>query len=124
MKIFISEADRQSARRIALKNIARFFNINEWQSKSNDDLIEDIAALKDKDAIAIDKLLKQYFKAYDEWFAFYQKRKPIKNETEAEYNLSSKDQKELDVLIGKRQNALDDLQKKFDELQLIRNTIK
>jgi hypothetical protein len=118
MKIFISEADRESARRIALKNIARYFNISDWESKTNDKLLEDISTLENKSAIIIVKLLNEYFKAYDEWFAFYQQRKKVEKDTEKEYILNSDEQKELGELIYKRQSALDSLQEKFDELQL------
>ena len=118
MKIFISEADRQSAQRIAIKNIARFFNLKDWEFKPNEELINDLSVLPDKAAVAIFKLLKEYFKAYDEWFTFYQQPKKIENENLTEYNLNSKEQKELDELINKRQSALNALQGKFDELQL------
>jgi hypothetical protein len=116
MKIFISEADRQSARRIALKNISRFYNVPDWESKDNGELLNDLSVLNDKSPIVIFNLLTEYFKAYDEWFSFYQKRN--KTENEAEYNLTSSEQNELEKLINKRQKTLDALQKKFDELQL------
>jgi hypothetical protein len=118
MKIFISEADRQSARRIAIKNIARFFNLPDWESKPNEELYNDIAVLTDKSAVSLFKLLKEYFEAYDKWFTFYQRRKKLGNETWTEYDLSSKEQKELHELINKRQSTLNALQEKFDELQL------
>ncbi|HVA99602.1 MAG TPA: hypothetical protein VNG53_11965 [Bacteroidia bacterium] len=51
MKIFISEADRQSARRIAIKNIARFYNLSDWESKPNDELLKEIYALSEKSAV-------------------------------------------------------------------------
>ena len=118
MKIFISEADRQSARRIAIKNIARFFNLPDWEIKPNDDLLKDISKLSDKSAVAVFKLIDDYFKAYDEWFMFYQNRKKREDNNSTEYILNSKEQKELDELINKRQGALNALQEKFDELQL------
>ncbi len=118
MKIFISEADRQSARRIALKNIARFFNIPDWESKTNEDLQKDIFSLKDEPAIDIIKLLNEYFKAYDDWFSFYQIRKKTEQNTKKEYNLNEKEQLELVDLIKKREGTLNVLQEKFDELQL------
>jgi sulfur relay (sulfurtransferase) DsrC/TusE family protein len=106
MKIFISEADRQSAKRIALKNIARLYNLQDWDSKSNDELFNEISLLTEESAITINKLLKEYFKAYDEWFAFYQQRKKIQKESGTEYNLSNKDQKELSELINRRKNLM------------------
>ncbi len=118
MKIFISEADRQSARRIAIKNIARFYNLTDWESMPNDELLNEIYALNEKSAVEISALLKNYFKAYDNWFAFYQERRKIETKSGTEYNLNSNEQIELGVLINQRQTALDALQLKFDELQL------
>lgn len=117
MKIFISEADRQSARRIAIKNIARFYNLPNWESKPTDELLTEISALKEKSAVAIFKRLNKYFEAYDEWFEFYQKRRKIETESGTEYNLNNIEQAELTGLINKRQSALEALQGKFDELQ-------
>jgi len=118
MKIFISETHRQNARRIALQNIARFFKISEWEFKSNEELLEDLSSLKNKDTISIIKLLKKYFEAYDAWFSFYQKRKKLEEETGEEYRLKVKEHLQLDKLILDRENTLNALQQKFDELQL------
>ncbi|MGL4955868.1 MAG: hypothetical protein ACRC9X_01660 [Bacteroidales bacterium] len=118
MRIFISEADRESAKRIALKNIARFFNLNNWESKSNDELLDDISKREDKAAIEIFRVLKEYFNAYDEWFAFYQHYANF--EQGEEYSLGGEEQEELEQLIQTRENTLKQLQKKFDELQLQR----
>jgi|GEM_PF-3947832 hypothetical protein len=120
MKIFISEADRQSARRIALKNIARFFDISDWESKTNEDLQRDIYSLTDISALEIIKLLKEYFKAYDEWFLFYQERKKNEEKQGEEYYLTSKEKLELGKLINKREKSLNALQLKFNELQLLK----
>jgi hypothetical protein len=118
MNIFISEADRQSARRIAIKNIARFYNLSDWEVKPNDELLDEIYGLEENSAVVISELLKNYFSAYDEWFDFYQQRKKIETENGTEYIINSNEKKELGELINNRQNALDALQKKFDELQL------
>ena len=118
MKIFISEADRQSARRIAIKNIARIYGLSDWESKPNEELLNEIYSLTEQSAINISALLKNYFKAYDNWFAFYQQRRKIETESGTEYNLNDNEQIELADLIMKRQTALDTLQEKFDELQL------
>ena len=118
MKIFISESDRQSAHGIALKNIARFFNIMDWETKTNDELLKDVSSLKDKSAITIVKLLKEYFTAYNEWFSFYQERQKIEEKKGEEYNLTSQESSELFKLIKKRESTLNALQQEFDELQL------
>lgn len=120
MKIFISEADRQSAKRIALKNLAKHFSIPDWESKTNDELYNDLDNLKDNSATTIFKLLKEYFIAYDEWFMFYQERKKKEIESEEEYILNSEDKEKLGELIMKRQTTLDSLEEKFTELQLSR----
>ncbi len=118
MKIFISESDRQSARRIALKNIARFFNIKNWETKTNEELHNELNSLKDKSAIQIICLLKEYFTAYDKWFEFYQKQKMIEEQKGEEINLNNVEQKELNDLINKREDTLNALQEEFEELQL------
>ena len=118
MKIFISESDRQNARKTALMNIANFFNIPNWDNKTNNELINELGNLKNKSAIDIIKLMKEYFKAYDEWFLFYQKFKKIEQKSKKEYILNDKEQLELSGLIEKREVTLNALQEKFDELQL------
>lgn len=118
MKIFISEIDRQNARGVALKNIARFFGITDWEFKSNDELKQEIEAIDNPDANTIIQLLKNYFIAYDEWFNFYQNKKAIELEQEDEYVLNSSEQLELQDLINNRERALTELQNEFDNLQL------
>ena len=120
MKIFISEIDRQNARAVALKNLARFFGIPDWEYKSNEDLKEDIQNLNGQDERGIVRLLNDYFSAYDEWFNFYQRRKAIERQREAEYELSNSEQDELQGLIDRREATLAALQNEFDRLQLQR----
>jgi hypothetical protein len=117
MKIYISDADKQSARGIALKNIARLFNLSDWEFKPNDELLKEISELKDESAIEIYRLLMKYFSAYDEWFAFYQQKMKIEKNIGKEYNLNNTEKIELGKLINNREGELDALQKKFDELQ-------
>lgn len=120
MKIFISEIDRQNARSVALKNIARFFGIDDWEFKSNDELKEEIDALVIPNASTIIQLLQNYFNAYDEWFNFYQDKKAIEQQQEEEYILNSTEQLELQGLIENRERTLAELQSEFDRLQLQR----
>jgi len=122
MRIFISEADRQNARRIALINIARFFNISDWDTKSSDELFNDISALNNNDESAtnIIRLLNDYFTAYDKWFHFYEKHKIEEDKTGSEHAFSEQEQQELSELIQNRQNTLDALQQNFDDLQIRR----
>ena len=89
MKIFISEIDRQNARSVALKNIARFFGIEDWEFKTNEELKADIDALDIPNALTIIQLLQNYFHAYDEWFNFYQDKKAIEQQQEEEYILNT-----------------------------------
>jgi hypothetical protein len=117
MKIYISDADKQSARGIALKNIARFYKLSDWEFKSNEELLKEVSELKDESAIEIYGLLIKYFSAYDEWFAFYQQKMKIEKNTGKEYNLNNTENIELVKLINNRESELDALQKKFDELQ-------
>lgn len=120
MKIFISEIDRQNARSVALKNIARFFGIADWEIKPNDELKEEIDALDNTNAVKIIQLLQNYFNAYDEWFNFYQGKKVIEQQQEEEYILNPAEQIELQGLIENRERTLDELQREFDRLQLQR----
>ncbi len=117
MKIFISEIDRQSARSIALKNIARFFAITNWEFMTNDDLLKSISELRNPNKGTLVKLLENYFKAYDEWFDFYQKKKSIEKQRKEEYTLNLTDKNELQILIAKREGALGELEAEFNRLQ-------
>lgn len=118
MKIFISEIDRQNARSVALKNIARFFGVEDWEFKTNEELKEDIDALDIPNALTIRQLLQNYFHAYDEWFNFYQDKKAIEQQQEEEYILNAAEQFELQGLIENRERTLGELQSEFDRLQL------
>lgn len=118
MKIFISEIDRQNARSVALKNIARFFGIEDWEFKTNEELKDDIDALDIPNALTIRQLLQNYFHAYDEWFNFYQDKKAIEQHQEEEYILNAAEQLELNGLIESRERTLGELQSEFDRLQL------
>ncbi len=119
MNIFISENDRQNARSVALKNIARFFNINNWEYKSNDELKIDLESLRNDNAIEIVKLLNEYFFAYDEWFKFYQTRKSEEVNENNDNELTHAEKEQLRQLIERRESTLTNLQNEFDRLQLI-----
>ncbi len=118
MKIFISEIDRQNSRSVALKNIARFFGIENWEFKTNEELNKDIVTSDIPNALTIRQLLQNYFRAYDEWFKFYQNKKAIEQQQEEEYILNAEEQLELQVLIENRERTLGELQSEFDRLQL------
>lgn len=120
MKIFISEIDRQNARSVALKNIARFFGVTDWEFKSNDKLKRDIENIGNPNAQTIKDFLQDYFTAYDDWFNFYQDKKAIELKQGTEYELSTSEQLELQTLISNRERTLSELQKEFDRLQLQR----
>lgn len=127
MKIFISESDRTLAKRTALEVIAKFFSIPEPVviAKNEEELLECISSIENKDAKKINKLLKEYFTAYDNWFNFYNELK-IKesehfNQNFIEYNLTENEKGNLADLIKKREMSLNRLQENFDELQLKRN---
>lgn len=123
MKIYISEIDRQIAKSVALKNIARFFGISDWEFKSNDELQQELENIKSPNAKAIVRLLQKYFSAYNEWFNFYQEKKAIELEQGTEYELNSSEQSELQKLIDNRERALSELQNEFDRLQLQREAV-
>ena len=118
MKIFISEIDRQNARSVALKNIARYFSIPDWEIKSNELLQQEVEKLVKPEAKSIVLLLKEYFTAYDEWFNFYQKIKAIETEQDIDYELNNTEQLELQKLIDNRESTLGKLQSEFDKIQL------
>lgn len=118
MKIFVSEIDRQNARAVALRNIARYFGIEGWEYKLNDRLKEEIENLENNEANRLSRFLLDYFRAYDDWFDFYQKKKAIEVDTGLEYELNDAEKEELAVLIDRRENTLEELQREFDRLQL------
>lgn len=120
MKVFISELDRQNARRIALMNLANFFNIQNWETKSIEVLSKDLENLTSPQAKEMVGLLKEYFKSYDEWFMFYQKIKKREQKENREIELSDNERLELLDLSTKREGSLKTLQERFDELQLDR----
>jgi hypothetical protein len=120
MKVFISEQDRQNARRVALVNIAQFFGIKNIETKDNNTLFSELASLKLRESKIIFQLLSNYFLAYDKWFDFYQEidqeQKNIKKEIELDLNQKS----QLNVLIDNRETTLNQLQQYFDKLQFSR----
>jgi hypothetical protein len=118
MKVFISETDRQNARSVALRNLARFFGIENWEIKSNDELQKELSLLNTPPALGVIKLLNAYFKAYDEWFDFYDEKRKVEQQTGEEYDLTANDKLILGKLIKKREDSLNALQQRFDELQL------
>jgi hypothetical protein len=117
MKIFITETDRQNARSVALRNLARFFGVDNWEIKNNKELLDDLSTLRERTATGIMKLLREYFDAYDNWFKFYEEKKKVEEKTGIEYDLTDTERKKLNGLIQKRENSLNALQQKFDELQ-------
>ena len=117
MNISISESDRASAKRIALKNLARFFKIPDWEIKDNVELFDDIKNITDPNAQVINNLLDKYFEAYDKWYNFYQAKKKNSAGSGIDYELNEFELNELGILIHSREESLDNLQLKFDELQ-------
>ena len=113
MKIFITENDRYNAFRTALLNIGRLVNIPDCDYKSNEELYNEIAIAGSP---LIDPL-NAYLHAYDKWFYFYKKIKNIEEETGEEYKLNNLEQNELGSLVAARQNSLDTLQLKYDQLK-------
>ena len=112
-KVFISESDRQNAFRIALTNIARFFNISNWELENNQALYNKIELLD----YPIVKLLQNYFKAYNNWFNFYEEIKKNENTTGQRHELTNEEKNKLAELISNRENTLNALQTEFDKLQ-------
>ena len=111
--VFISEKDRQNAYRVALVNLARFFSIPNWEFDNNQTLYDKLKLV----ANPIVDLLKKYFSAYDNWFDFYMEIKEKETDTSMMYELNEKEREKLSELIQKRQDTLNALQAKFDELQ-------
>ena len=116
MKIFISEIDRLNAKNVALKNISRHFNVPNWEYKTNEELKEALNNLHSHDADKINKLLNNYFEAYDKWYNFYQRISTLK--LDSDYELDSLELQELQDLINNREQTLTTLQNEFDNLQL------
>lgn len=116
MNIVISEVDRQNAKNIALKNIARFFDIQDWEIKSNSQLEDDIYSLPQESAVEISKLLKAYFQAYDDWFTFYQTKKTDREKDI--HIITANEKEELTNLILNRNKTLNELQDFFEDLQI------
>ncbi len=118
MKIFISETDRQNAKRVALRNLAKFFDIPNWEYKENDELFNDLSALNTETSTRVMGLLNTYFNAYDDWFNFYDEKRQIEQQSENEYQLNENEQQVLGNLINRRESSLQALQERFDELQV------
>ncbi len=118
MKIFISETDRQDAHRIALKNIAGFYAIPNWNTENNAILYQRLKELTPPPPIL--KPLTEYLNAYDDWFKFYKDKKDIEITTGKEYELNEEERIELTGLIQQRENKRKELQNMFDKLQFDR----
>jgi len=116
MKIFISDLDKYNAFRVPLVTIAKFYKIPDWEYDLNDTLFLKLRSINPPSSII--KPLEEYFKAYENWFSFYKKRKEIEEKTDQEYILNEDEKKEISELIKKRQIKLAELQRKFDELQV------
>lgn len=112
-QIFISESDRQNAQRVALLNIAKFHNLPNADFEDNDRLIKFI---KDVSSPLI-PFLQRYFVAYNHWFEFYQKIRQIEISQNRAHDLTDQEKGELGRLIEEREKYLNELQKKFDQLQ-------
>ena len=119
MKIYISEADRHSARSIVIKNTARFLNIQDWETKLVEDLFTEIKSSDKESDIEVCKLINKYFEAYDNWFGFYQNCIKEENKSGREYILNPQDKLNLNKLITQRRESLEVLETKFKELQQI-----
>jgi len=118
MKIFISETDRQNAKRVALRNLARFFDIPNWEHKENDELFNDLSSLNTETSKSVMMLLNVYFTAYDDWFEFYEEKRRIEQQPGSEYELNDREKEVLVNLINRREDSLKALQERFDELQI------
>lgn len=117
MKIYFSESDRQNAQRIVLRNFGQFFEIPNWDSKENEQLLEEISDLKSKEAKQLLKLYINYKSAYDEWYQFYLEKMKIENQTGQEYVLNENDTSILHQLITKREFAFNRLKEQLNEFQ-------
>jgi hypothetical protein len=117
INVKISEEDRQNAFRIALINIARFFNISNWEYDDNITLYNKVTQINKP----IVQLLQDYFIAYNEWFKFYDGiKKHVIASQDQRYSIDEYQRKELEDLIKKRETTLNALQKEFDRLQFER----
>ena len=97
MKVFISEADRQNAKRIALVNIAKFYGIPDWQNDDNVKLEKKVLAHTNP----LNAPLQEYFAAYDAWFNFYMGIKQKEEKSKEEHELDDKEREKLSGLIQK-----------------------
>lgn len=111
--VFISERDRQDAFRLALINLAMFYGIPDYEYDNNQTLFKKLEQLDPP----IFSLLKEYLEAYDSWFGFYKDIKEVEEKSGIVMNLTELQQSELTALILNRENTLEALQTKFDELQ-------
>jgi len=111
--VFISDRDRQNAFRVALLALARFFEIRNYEYLDNQALYNKIKQKNDP----IVKFLQDYIRAYDEWYKFYEEIKEKEEKKSSPYELDAQEKVRLTKLIADRENALNSLQTKFDELQ-------
>jgi hypothetical protein len=107
MNIHITEQDRQNTFRVALKNIAEFYNV--YKPETNQEIYD---RLKTMDVTGFIQL-KEYLQAYNNYFNFY---KNI-NEKSKEYELTSEERTQLNALIKNRFDASDAFQKYMDDLK-------
>lgn len=114
--VFISERDRQNAFRIELLNLARLYEIKDCEYMDNSELYDVISELK----YPIINFLRKYFKAYNNWFKFYQDIKDIEEQTGFGKELNSKERAELSRLIQERESTMNILQSEFDKLQVLK----
>jgi hypothetical protein len=140
MRIFITESDRQNAKKFALMSIARFYNINDYNfMEIGDSNIEGffkiLGEINESSTTEIISLTRAYFNAYDELFLFCQKVKKKEQATKKKFFINEeeklkekqdqqKQEKQLSILIEKREVSLQTLQEKFDEIQLLKLNFK
>ena len=111
--VFISEIDRQNAFRVALINVARFYNVPNWEYDDNKTLYDKLMVLN----YPIIQLLRNYLLAYNKWFDFYSKLKQVETKEGKRHDLNAEEKIVLGSLIENREHTLNVLQTKFDELQ-------
>jgi len=116
-RVTISGADRHNTHRIALVNIARFLEIKNWDTESNENLYRSVTTSKSESAKAITPLLNKYFKAYEDWFLFCQKKKYEEEVTGGPVALSVREREELVGLKTNRDKKREELQVEFDRIQ-------
>jgi len=129
MRIFISESDRQNAKRITLMSLANFFNITncdftEIGASQIEQFYKCLTNLNTREANETVSLIKTYFNAYDEWFNFYKNAKDKEIASGKDYYFTTEEQITLSKLIKEREESLNALQKMFEELQLLKLNIK